>query len=146
MPYREHYLKDELFELMRADNSLFQFIQQGSLDGIWFWDLEQPEHEWMSPELWRLFGYDPAEKKHFASEWQEMIFPEDKKTALRNFEAHLADPSHPYDQIVRYVHKSGGTVWVRCRGIAIRDETGKPIRMLGAHTDLTDLMMDKEKQ
>ena len=38
---------------------------------------------------------------------------------------------------MRYRHKDGSTVWVRCRGIVIRDDTGKPVRMLGAHTDLT---------
>ncbi|MEL6793140.1 MAG: PAS domain-containing protein, partial [Pseudomonadota bacterium] len=107
------------------------------------WDLENPEHEWMSPEFWRLFGYDPEDKQHLASEWQDMIFPEDGALALVNFEAHCADPDHPYDQIVRYRGADGGVVWVRCRGIAVRNEAGAPIRMLGAHTDVTELMEKK---
>jgi len=133
----EHYLKRELYGMVKQDEALFEFLQQGSLDGIWYWDLEAPENEWMSQRFWTLLGYDPAGKKHLASEWQDLINQEDLKVALENFTKHCEDPSHPYDQIVRYQHKDGTTVWVRCRGLAIRDEKGKPIRMLGAHTDLT---------
>jgi len=64
---------------------------------------------------------------------------------MTNFEKHCEDPAHPYDQIVRYTHKNGSTVWVRCRGIAIRNEEGKPIRMLGAHNDITALKNAEEE-
>ena len=125
-----HYLKSELEEQIRTNPAMWDFIQQSSLDGVWYWDLENPENEWMSPEFWRLFGIEPQEKRHDPAEWQDIIFPEDLETALENFHAHCADPNHPYDQIVRYRHVDGSTVWVRCRGLAIRDETGRPIRML----------------
>ncbi len=92
----------------------------------------------MSPRFWEVFGHDPEEKQHLAAEWQHMIHPDDLQTAISNFEQHCADPSYPYDQVVRYQHKNGSTVWVRCRGMAIRDEKGKPIRMLGAHIDVTE--------
>ena len=134
-----HYLKNELYSLVKEDSSIFDFLQLGSLDGLWYWDLQQPEHEWLSPDFWEVLGYDPSEKKHLASEWQEIIFPEDLEIAIDNFNKHCSDPEHPFDQVVRYRHKSGSTVWVRCRGIAIRDATDNPIRMLGAHTDLTQL-------
>ena len=70
---------------------------------------------------------------------------EDLNVAVENFKKHCADPAYPYDQIVRYVHKKGHTVWLRCRGIAIRDKTGNPVRMLGIHTDLTHLKENEEK-
>lgn len=133
------YLKDELYTLINNDTSIFEFIQSGSLDGIWYWDLENPKIEWMSPKFWETLGYNPDEKKHLASEWQDIIFQEDLKLAIENFEKHCADSNHPYDQIVRYKHKNGSTVWIRCRGLAIRDKNGKAIRMLGAHTDISDL-------
>ena len=79
-------------------------------------------------------------KKNLAKEWQGLINPDDLKVAIENFQKHCADPYHPYDQIVRYRHKNGKTIWVRCRGIAIRDEQGKAIRMLGAHNNLTNQM------
>ncbi len=137
MDLNSNYLKKELHELVQRDSAIFDFLQNGSLDGIWYWDLEDPENEWMSPQFWTVLGHDPKEKKHLASEWQDLIHPDDLKVALNNFERHCVDPDHPYDQIVRYRHSNGSTVWVRCRGMAIRDESGKPVRMLGAHTDLT---------
>ena len=133
------YLKNELYTLINNDTSIFEFIQSGSLDGIWYWDIENPEMEWMSPKFWETLGYNPEEKKHLASEWQDIIFQEDLNLAIANFEKHCADPHHPYDQIVRYKHKNGSTIWIRCRGLAIRDTNGKVIRMLGAHSDIIDL-------
>ncbi|WP_353893608.1 diguanylate cyclase [Proteinivorax hydrogeniformans] len=133
------YLKDELYALIKKDKSIFEFIQSGSLDGIWYWDLENPQMEWMSPKFWETLGYSSEDKKHLVSEWQDIIFQEDLKLAIENLKKHCADPNYPYDQIVRYKHKNGSTVWIRCRGLAIRDENGKAIRMLGAHTDITDL-------
>lgn len=144
MKNNEHYLKRELDELIQKDLSIFEFFQAGSLDGIWYWDVENPESEWMSPRFWTLLGYDPTKMRHLSSEWQDLIHPDDLKVALDNFNKHCKDPDHPYDQVVRYRHKNGSTVWVRCRGIAIRDKTGKAIRMLGAHTDLTELKRTDE--
>jgi PAS domain S-box-containing protein len=141
----EHYLKQELYGMFRTDPSVFDFLQAGSLDGVWYWNLENLADEWMSPKFWTTLGYDPSEKKHLASEWQELIFDEDLKIAGQNFEKHCLDASHPFDQVVRYRHQNGSTVWVRCRGFAIRDETGRAIRMLGVHTDLTQLKVAEEE-
>lgn len=134
-----NYLKTELYSLIKQDDSIFDFIQCGATDGLWYWDLTNPEHEWMNDKFWLELGYDPAEKKHLASEWQDIINQDDLALALDNFNKHCADPTYPYDQEVRYLHKDGSTVWIRCRGLVIRDEEGKPIRMLGAHSNITAL-------
>lgn len=139
-----HYLHAELYELIQHDSSVFDFLQEATLDGIWYWDLVHPEHEWMSPEFWLQLGYSPAEKQHLASEWQDLIHPDDLVEAKKNLERHLANPAHPFDLIVRYTKKNGLTAWVRCRGLAIRDQYDQPIRMLGAHIDVTKLMETTE--
>lgn len=135
----DHYLKLELYQLVRDDPAIFDFLQAGSLDGIWYWDLENPEHEWMSPRFWELLGDTPGTKQHLAREWQDRIHPGDLARCKANLERHCEDTNHPYDQIVRYTHRDSSTVWVRCRGIVIRAPDGTPIRMLGAHTDVTSL-------
>ena len=144
MPQDDHYLKKELYELVRSDPAIFEFLQAGSLDGIWYWDVERQDQEWMSPRFKELFGYRDEEIPNTSAWWQANIFPEDRDVALDNFAKHLADPSHPYDQIVRYRHCDGSTVWVRCRGLAVRNERGEPIRLLGCHTDVTALKRAEE--
>lgn len=145
MAENDHYLAKEFYELVRTDPAIFDFLQAGSLDGIWYWDLQNPETEWMSGRFWETFGYDPATMPHRADAWQDMIHPEDLEIALENFNAHCADSNHPYDQVVRYKHRDGSTVWVRCRGIVIRDDDGNPVRMLGAHNEVTMLKRAEEK-
>lgn len=141
----ENYLKSELYELIKKDDKIFDFLQDAALDGLWYWDLEKPEEEWMNPKFWEVLGYNPEEMPHKASAWQDIINQDDLKLAIDNFQKHVADPSHPYDQLVRYKHKSGKTIWIRCRGMAIRDKDGNAIRMLGAHNDVTKYYEAKEK-
>lgn len=140
---RRHYLERELDE-MAQDNPVWNFIRKGSLDGIWLWDLENPESKWISPEFWELIGYDPARRMHTRDAWKDVIFTEDLAAMLEQFRAHCMDPDVPYDQIVRYRHADGSTVWVRCRGLAIRNGKDQPIRMLGAHNDVTRLKQAEE--
>ncbi|WP_435579094.1 sensor histidine kinase [Gilvibacter sp.] len=136
----DHYLKKELYDLVKKDSRIFDFIQKGSLDGIWYWDLENPEVEWMSSKFWTELGYDPALMPHEASAWRDIINQDDLKIAGEMLNRHFENPQIPYDQIVRYTHKDGSTVYIRCRGMMISDESGKPIRMLGAHNNITSVV------
>ncbi|AZJ36817.1 ATP-binding protein [Tenacibaculum singaporense] len=141
----EHYLKKELYDLIKTDDSIFSFIQEGSLDGLWYWDLENPENEWMNEKFWTELGYNPNEMPHKSDAWQNIINKDDLNTALENFNKHCEDSNHPYDQVVRYKHKDGSTVYIRCRGLVIRNSLGTPIRMLGAHNNITKIMTTTTK-
>ena len=142
---QNNYLKTELYEMIQKDSKIFDFLQENSLDGVWYWDLENPQNEWLSPKFWEVLGYLPEEKKHLASEWQELIFPEDLEKAIDNFNKHYENAEHPYDQIVRYKHRKGHTIWIRCRGSIIRDKNGKPTRMIGVHNDVSVQKYNEEK-
>ncbi len=117
----DNYLQKELYELVKKDETVFNFIQESLLDGIWYWDLENPENEWMSPSFWETLGYAPDEMQHKSSEWKDIINKEDLDLVLDNFHQHLKDCNHPYHQYVRYKHKNGSTVWVKCWGIEVGD-------------------------
>ena len=140
----EHYLKTELYERVRESAELFEWLQAGSLDGIWYWDLENPEHEWLSSRFKQLFGYEDHEVPNTSEWWQRNIFAEDLPGVLETFDRHVKEGA-PYDQVVRYRHRDGSTVWVRCRGLVMRNEAGEPVRMLGAHTDVTPLKKAEER-
>ncbi|WP_160114733.1 PAS domain-containing sensor histidine kinase [Aquimarina sp. AU474] len=141
---KENYLKKELYDLVKKDSAIFEFLQEAAIDGLWFWDLNIPENEWMNSKFWTTLGYDPSVMPHKASSWQDIIFKEDLQQVYANFSRHAEDPSHPFDQIVRYRHKQGHTVWIQCRGIILRDDQGKPRKMLGAHTDITKIKKAEE--
>jgi len=140
-----NYLQEELYTLVKRESQIFNFLQKAALDGMWYWDLEKPSNEWLSPEFWETLGYDYKEKIHSPSAWQEIIFEEDLPEVMKNFNFHCEDSEHPFDQVVRYKHKDGSTVWIRCRGLAIRNSNGKAIRMLGAHVDITNQKRAEEK-
>jgi PAS domain S-box-containing protein len=140
-----HYLKNELYELIKIDNTILDFIQEASLDGIWYWDLDNPEEEWMSPKFWSVLGYDYKEMPHKPSAWEDIVNADDLKLANELIVKHFENPEIPYDQTIRYRHRNGSTVWIRCRGLAIRNKEGKPVRLLGSHQDVTEYIVNKSK-
>ncbi len=131
-------LKNELYNLVRSDESIFDYIQNNLLDGLWYWDLENPEQAWMNARFWTVLGYNPDEMPNDANALNKIINQDDLKLANESLARHFEDPNSRFDQIVRYTHKDGSTKWIRAHGLAIRDKEGKPLRMLGVHQDVTE--------
>ena len=117
------------------------YLLQASYDGYWDWHI-QADYEYMSPRFWEILGVDPATKKHSPSEWMDLIFKEDLDIALENFQKHVdSKGEYEYKQIVRYRHANGSTVYVSCAGNVVEwDEDGQPVRMIGTHTDITEMI------
>lgn len=133
------YLKKELYELIKTNESILDFIMDNALDGLWYWDLEKPENQWMDAKFWTVLGYDSNEMQHNVSAWQNILNQDDLKRAIGSLTEYHENPNHQYEQILRYTHKNGSTVKVRCRGILVRDTDGEPFRMLGAHQEISDI-------
>ena len=136
-----HYLEAELFSSLGENNLLFNFIKNTAFDGVWYWDLEKPENEWMSPSFWTTLGHNPDEMPHSPSAWQNSIFEEDYLEARNRITALLESKSVNYEQTLRYRHKDGSTVWIQCKGVVVRNEMGIPLRIFGAHIKVTAMIL-----
>ncbi len=132
-----HPLERELVSLLAHSPSALAFLERQVLDGTWFWNLERPDEEYLSPRFWEVLGFDPAEQPHAPAAWQALVHPTDLVEAHAAISRHVAEPQVPFDQVLRFRHADGHTVWIRCRGIALRDADGTPTRMLGVHVDVS---------
>jgi PAS domain-containing protein len=113
---RALYLRDELYRRLREDPTMFDWIQRALGDGLWYWDLENPEVEWYSPECKALFGYSDDEVPNLSSWWQEHIFEEDKIACHKAFENHLIHNkpfSEMFDIVIRMVVRFGSDATVK---------------------------------
>ena len=138
-------IRDELLRKVREDDLLLERLAASTLDGLWYWDLERPDRMWVSPRLKALFGYGPDEAAPVTALWRDNVHPDDRARAEAALARLGADPSAFFDEILRYRRRDGSIAWVRCRGFVIRDEAGRPVRMLGAHSDVTALKATEER-
>ncbi|NRA28605.1 MAG: PAS domain-containing protein, partial [Opitutales bacterium] len=126
-----------------ASEERFRLVGELATDGYWDWDLNS-NAEYLSPSFKRLFGYEDHEMENHATSWQKIIHPDDLKLALVAFEGHT-QRGEPFAVPVRYFHKDGGIVWVLFRGVALKNSKGDFYRMIGTHTDITELKESEEK-
>lgn len=130
------YLREELYDLIKTDKRFFDFIQKNDLDGLWFLDLENPENVWMNDRFLRVLGYNTENTPPTSVNWQNII-KDDLELAIDQFIEHSQNTTPSYDQILRYTHKNGSTLRLRCHGMLIHNKAGKAVRLLGAHENVT---------
>ena len=126
------YLQAEVFDLLQSNPQYLAFMLEETVDGFWYLDLENDSNEWYSPGFWSILGYEQSEVQIHSKLRRELIFPDDHVVARTRLKRHIHNQKTPYDLNTRYKHKKGHTVWVRERGIAIREgNPEQPTRMFG---------------
>ncbi len=83
-----------------------------------------------------MIGGPPGEWVGPTDDFLELLHPEDRPRIEAATQRHLVN-GEPYRQDMRFHDGRGGYVHVRSMGSAIRDETGRVVRMAGSLIDIT---------
>lgn len=125
---------------MEQDESFFlQEILEQIQAGYWDWNLVSDEKH-ISPRTLQMLGYAENEIENTSLAWEALLFKEDIPLVLENFKLHIESKGKiPFRNKVRYHHKDGSTVWILYTGRILEwDDEGKPRRIIGTYTDITE--------
>lgn len=133
-----NHLENELRILQSSDASVFDFIQESALAGLWYWELGGQEGKWANDKFWRNLGYDPEQQPALGQEaWHKAIGPDDLAATAEYVTGCIADHSYTFDQVVRATCHDGSTAWLHCWGLVLRNHTGQANRLMGVLVDIT---------
>lgn len=122
--------------LLRQGEERLSSALRGADDGLWDWVLATNE-VYYSARWKAMLGYAEDELENHIQTWERLVNPEDHDRVLRlasNFAAGLI-PKYEVEFQMR--HRAGHWVDVLARASLIRDESGRPIRMVGTHVDIS---------
>jgi diguanylate cyclase (GGDEF)-like protein/PAS domain S-box-containing protein len=130
-------------KLKRIEQSLhkseerLRLVLQGSTDAPWDWNLQTGEI-YHSPRWWEMIGRAPGELPDDAKLWQRMAHPDDAAYVQETLERVLNEGKCSFEFEFRLRHKDGHYVPVLLRAFVLRDQQGRPLRVSGTNTDLTE--------
>jgi PAS domain S-box-containing protein len=110
--------------------------------GTWDWNIRTGESYW-SEEIPFIHGIPAEQFDGKLTTWMKTVHPEDVgqvrarvRDALKNKEEYYAE--------FRVVDPDAGIRWVCSHGRVVVDETGRPARMIGMTTDITQRRLEEE--
>ncbi|QHT70024.1 PAS domain-containing protein [Rhodocytophaga rosea] len=134
-----------LNEQIRESEQRWQFALEGSGDGLWDWNLAT-EQVFYSRRYKELMGIREDEKIEGISNWASRIHPDDIPAAFKSLNDYLAGETDIYQIECRTLVGDNQYRWFLGRGKVIElDETGKPLRMIGTMSDITERKQIEEK-
>ena len=106
-------------------------------DGVWDWDMTNDVCEMRGP-LRESFDLPPGVARTTLRDVVDAVHPDDVPTMRAARQAHVEGRSPSYSHEHRIRLRAGGWLWVHSRGVVVqRDGEGRPLRMIGMHTDIT---------
>jgi len=135
-------LKDKE-EKLRISEERFQFALEASTAGIWDWDMVTNNVFYSSLSL-KILELDSADIFDDPERWDKIVHPDDLPKYYSDIHEHFDNKIPYYENYHRVMTSSGNYKWILDRGKVIkRDENGKPLRVIGTHTDVS---LQKEKE
>ncbi len=139
---------------LRQTAELSQFALKGAGDGVWDWDNLHGTVLY-SHRYREILGF--SNESDFPNEtdsWRALVHPDDEAEVLAGIRRYFQSPPTTADQQnpsylseYRLRCKDGSYKWLASRGtVVMRDEHGKPIRMTGTLTDISERKQAEENQ
>ncbi|ANC91732.1 GGDEF domain-containing protein [Azospirillum humicireducens] len=140
---------------MNTNIDRYLLAEKAGSEGVWDWDLRS-DTLYLSPRFKDFLGLplgDPGRETNRPADWLSLVHPEDVDWLHASFEAQMVGLSVPF-QIEHRVRRADPAVdstdkphwrWLVCRGMAVMDEMGFPIRLVGSVADITDRKLAEQR-
>jgi diguanylate cyclase (GGDEF)-like protein/PAS domain S-box-containing protein len=127
----QHALADSEFR--------WKFAIEGAGNGLWDWNVLTGT-VFFSPRWKEMLGFTQDEIGCSLDEWRTRVHPDDLARVMADVQAHLDGKTPAYFNEHRMCCKDGSWKWILDRGLVVaRDATGKPLRVIGTHSDITEV-------
>lgn len=131
----------------QQDNGRLLFAINATGDGIWDWDATT-DRVYYSPRYLSMIGYTAEEFPGTLEVWAKKIHPDDYERIVMPQQEIVKSPRYgdTFECTYRLKKADGAWAWILGRGfVTHRDENGRATRLVGLHTDVTNLQSDREK-
>ena len=123
---------------LKESEERWQFAMESAGHGVWDWDATTNKvyysHQWKA-----MLGYEDSEVGDTLWEWDSRLHPDDREQTYTALNQHLEGHSPLYVSEHRLRCKDGSYKWIYDRGkVMTRTPDGKPWRVLGTHTDISE--------
>lgn len=132
-------------EEIKLANERFLKATEATQDAIWDWDIVT-DTIYRSKNIVNFYGADAQSEISSTQYWFHRFHQDDVKKLRQTLSDALNDPTkNRWEMEYRIFTDDESMRYVMDRGVIIRDEQGKPIRMVGAMSDLTrQKMLERE--
>jgi PAS domain S-box-containing protein len=113
-------------------------------DGLWDWNMID-NSLYQSPSWAAMMGYSPEELTGRLDSYLRCLPEDQRDEVLGSLQSHLQGDTDSYSHEHRMRRKDGSEIWVSDRGRIVEwTEDGKPARMVGTITDVTERYQAEE--
>lgn len=123
-------------QALQASEQRYALAAQGANDGLWDWNL-LTEEIYFSPRWQAMVGLTAGEIGNSKENWFSLVHPEDIEQLKNAITSHLEGKSPYLENEYRIHHQNGQERWMLVRGLAVSDTEGRPYRLAGSQTDVT---------
>ena len=122
---------------LKISNERFSYSREATSDAIWDWNIINDDI-FVGESYSILFGHKFKDNIIKAVECENFVHSEDREVYFSNMENALNDKTiNKWSDEYRYLKSDGSYAYVNDKAIIIRDDKGKPYRMIGAMQDIT---------
>lgn len=143
-------LQAEITERVAAEGALregeerYRLATRATQDAIWDWDLIT-DKLWWNEGIQKIFGYPADVVGPYINWWYERVHPEDRERVTSGLYSSIDKGEEFWSDEYRYLRADGSYAYVFDRGYLMHDDRGKPVRMVGAISDLTERKQAEEQ-
>jgi PAS domain S-box-containing protein len=130
-------MQERTQEALRISEERFDLAMRGANDGVWDWDMITGEF-YLSPRWMEMIGYGDKDIEYRLSVWREIAHPDDRQMVIAKVNDVLEGRSDRFEVEYRLKHRNGHYVDILSRAFPVRDESGRIVRLVGTHVDITD--------
>jgi diguanylate cyclase (GGDEF)-like protein/PAS domain S-box-containing protein len=127
----------QALDAARESEQRYALAANGSHDGLWDWDLTA-DALYVSDRWKLMLGVPPETRLERSADWFRYVQPADMTDLRTVLDRHLAGETAHFEHEYRMRHQDGSSRWMLCRGVAVRDDAGQPVRMAGSQTDISE--------
>ncbi|MGH2840349.1 MAG: putative bifunctional diguanylate cyclase/phosphodiesterase [Solirubrobacteraceae bacterium] len=115
----------------------FALAMAGANDGLWDWDL-RADQLYLSARWKAMLGYTDSEIGPSPAEWLDRIHASDLDRFQQALAGHLNGNVAHFEVEHRVRARDRSYRWMLARGLAVGDSDGRPTRIAGSQTDITE--------